>query len=459
MVKVPLSQKIYNTIPTMGILFVSTAITSTMLKFYTDFVGLNPVYFGIANLLTTFWGSINTLIFGYYLTRIRPKPGKGKFRKFMLITGPIMFLGFFLVVSMSPELPQLGMFQILIIGSFLYTTANIIFITSLGGIYANITDDLNERAKISTISSYFSTIPGAILGMVPLVFLSGDYPYDFLLTGFIILGVIGALIMLVGSYLIEERNEWYEDIPEPMSPFKAIKECVKAEGWIIHLVYQMCTLIPSAMFGVALVYYLGDVHRVYGFLAILPGLIGGGIQLIVFYPLILKIRKKIGTYKTMYLFESLKLIGYFGFFIAPNYLTMFIAYFCILTALSGTGLANGLAGTDVVDADMVRTGERRAPMFAGINGVLITPIGGIAVYIFTLILEITGYNAIPGAIQTPEALFGIRFGIGGISMFFLVIALIIWRFFPFQGERYRELRVIVEDKFRNTLEITEKDLE
>ena len=44
-------------------------------------------------------------------------------------------------------------------------------------------------------------------------------------------------------------------------------------------------------------------------------------------------------------------------------------------------------------------------------------------------------------------------------MIFIGLSLIIWRFFPFHGEYYKELRAIVEDKFNDTLEITDKDLE
>lgn len=457
MVKVPLRQKLCIVLPNTGHGFIGMTIAAGMLKYYTDYVGISPILFGIAYFFMTIWQAFNEPFFGYHLTKMRPKPGKGKFKKIMLGTAPIIFLAFLIIVTMSPSWSQITLFIVLIAGLFLYSTSKILFFASLNGLNANVTDDLDERAKINTLNTYFNQIPGAILGMVPLVFLSGEYSYEFILIGLLILGVIGAITMLTASYFIKERNEWYEDIPEPMSPIMAVKECVKAKGWLIFIAFSMCNSIPLAMFGVSLVYYLGDVFGVWGFWAILPGAIGGGLQMIAMYPLILKIRNKIGTYQTMIIFQIIHFIGFMGFFLAKNYWTMVFFYFLVLTAFSGTGLASMLAITDIVDADMIRTGERRAPMFGGINGLFLFPIFGIATLLFTIILETTGYNATPGASQTQEALFGIRFAMGAIPMIFIGISIVIWCFYPFHGESYKEMRAIIEEKFKDTLESNRED--
>lgn len=114
-----------------------------------------------------------------------------------------------------------------------------------------------------------------------------------------------------------------------------------------------------------------------------------------------------------------------------------------LGALAGVGYAVAdlmpwsMLG-DVVDADEVRTGERREGVYAGVLTPLRKLAGAGAVAIAGPVLELAGYRG--GQEQTPDALLAIRVLTGLLPAVFIALAIWLARSYPISRSRHEELR-------------------
>ncbi len=463
MIKVPLKQKIAIASAQTGIYCFGYVIGGALLKLYTDFIGLSPILYGMAFLFYAIWNAINDPIFGYLSDKSNPKPGKGKRLPFIKISIPIVILGFFGLLISRPGWSETTIFIILLIALLIFDTGATIFYINMGALSIAITDDPQERAKISVITSYFTTIPGALVGLIPFYFLTGDFPFDVILWIYVAIGLAGSLAFIGGIYLVKEPIEIYKETQSLPMPLKdAIKETFRSKGFIIWVIYSFAMSGVSAAFSAVIIYYLGDVFRVSGFEAILPAGVAGILQLVVMYPLILKIRKRIGNWLTIMIFASLMCIGYIGLFFVTNYYWMIFFYWCILSGFSVGVVGSAIMG-DICDEDELKTGKRREGMFCGIGALFTIPAQGLFIFFFTFIIQAYGYDG-KAPIQSPQAVLGIRIGVALLPIIFLSIGLIAWIFYPLRGDRYREMkekvRVLYEQKFNQNQEknINEKTL-
>lgn len=101
---------------------------------------------------------------------------------------------------------------------------------------------------------------------------------------------------------------------------------------------------------------------------------------------------------------------------------------------------------DVIDLDTLKSGENRAALFfstwsftAKMSGSLG---GSIAIYGLALV----GFDALPGAFNNADQLFGLRFLFALFpSLFFLAAGAVIWKY-PITKERHTEMRAELEAK-------------
>ncbi len=103
---------------------------------------------------------------------------------------------------------------------------------------------------------------------------------------------------------------------------------------------------------------------------------------------------------------------------------------------------------DVIDYDTLRTGENRAALFFSAWSFAQKSTASIGAAIAMFGLAFLGFNAEPGAVNSEDELFGLRFLFSAFpSIFFLGGALIVWNF-PITPERQREIRAEIEAKAR-----------
>lgn len=104
-----------------------------------------------------------------------------------------------------------------------------------------------------------------------------------------------------------------------------------------------------------------------------------------------------------------------------------------------------------VDDDEIKHGIRREGMFLGINALFTKPAGSLGPIIATLLLVYFGY--IQGAdTQSASTLIGIKILFLLIPAIGTAISLIFMYFYPYHGERLREMREKLEELHKEKLE-------
>ena len=176
--KVPFRQKMYFGLSIAGMTFISSLIDGVMLKYYTDFIIFPILWFGIVQLLFAGVNAINDPIIGYYSDRASYIEGKGKRRRWMIRSLPLVGIGYFLMVFMNPDFPDELIFIFLFIAFVLHDTGSAMNGINRGALMLTVTDDDNERASLVTINLVFQTILGIFSYLaILLFFVEDDNPF------------------------------------------------------------------------------------------------------------------------------------------------------------------------------------------------------------------------------------------------------------------------------------------
>ena len=147
-----------------------TFILSTMvlMKFYTDVVGISAGAIGTIMMIARFVDAFTDVTMGRICDRSRVKPGKGKFRPWILrMCVPVAAASFLMYQSGIARLPYWAKVGYLLTtyilwGSVFYTAVNIPY----GSMASAITGDPGERQSLSTYRSMGAALAGTIIGVL-----------------------------------------------------------------------------------------------------------------------------------------------------------------------------------------------------------------------------------------------------------------------------------------------------
>lgn len=183
----------------------SFALNAYLLAFWTQFMGLSMVTWGILILCLKIWDAINDPIMGGLMDYIRPKKGQSKFKPWifwgsfaLLFTGALCFIP----IQTAPMWLKI---LICVVGYVLWDMSYTIVNVPYGSLNSVITTDSGERAQLSTWRSIGSMIANLIIMLaVPAIIYTGE---NQLLGGRLIwvglaLGVVGIVsfqLMLRGT--------------------------------------------------------------------------------------------------------------------------------------------------------------------------------------------------------------------------------------------------------------------
>lgn len=174
----------------------SFALNSSLLLFWTQFMGIGLDVWGYMILGLKIWDAINDPIIGGLMDFIKPKEGQSKFK-------PWIFWGSFVLVFAGaicfipiPEAPMWAKIVICLIGYMIRDMSYTIVNVPYGSLNSVITSDSGERAQLSTWRSIGSMVANVlIMILVPALTYNKDNEllgYNFIIIG-LVLGVIGLI--------------------------------------------------------------------------------------------------------------------------------------------------------------------------------------------------------------------------------------------------------------------------
>lgn len=397
----------------------SNFLSTFLLFFLTDVLGVTPGLAGTASMIGTVWDGVNDPIVGFVATnrRFRNREISRPYLKWFALPTAILFVLVFTAVN----IPQQFVFPYFILCYLVYDLFNTFNRIPAGSMPTLTSRNANDRISINVFVSGGSSVGVilATLGCWPLInALSGVTTDGKLINprfGFFWGAVVVAGILLFGSlthyFTTRERVLPKEDAEQKVGFFEALGLLVRCRAWVeqtlYYLFYNFCIIFVTSTIVYYATYVLNDAGAV---TIIMAAYI---LATMVSLPFVGMVHRSLGRKKTMILSAAILMLSKVYFIVAPT--SMIAAV--VNGLLVGIGVAFGLnaIGTsraEVADIIAWKHGKRMENMISAIS-TTISKLGlAVCTFAIGMTLEFTGYSekltAQPeGALQAIEAFMGV----------------------------------------------------
>ena len=422
-------------------------VSSFLMVYYTDILGISAATVGILFLVARIWDAVADVTWGRFIdTR---KTGKnGKFRPWifrmslpLVLSGVLMFVK---IPGMSDGAYMAYAFITYILWGTLYSTVNIPY----GSMASVITGDPVERTALSTFRTMGSMLASLMINVVgPLIlFVDNKATANRFLLGAILFGLLSISCYIACYKLTTERIIMPETKGKQANLGKSLKSLGKNKPLISILFASLLLMLCTMLIGAVNVYLFKDYFGNASALSII-----GFVQAVAVFiaiPLVKPFVAKYGKKEMAAVGMALAFIVYGLLYFLPE---LTATQFIIISAVGmfGYGFFNIVIWafvTDVIDYHEYLTGLREdgtvysVYSFARKVGQAIAGgIGGIAI-------AAVGYNAkLPE--QTGSALRGIHTLATLVpAAIYLLIFLILVFFYPLTKKRTNQLAIDLTEK-------------
>jgi len=439
-VKLPTRTKVLYGIADLGISLLTAAIQFFLLFFYTDIADIDPGLAGTALLVGKLtWDALNDPVFGYLSDRTRSRWGR---RKPYMLIGAIPFgLTIWLLFSIPAGLVGVKAF-LAVLGSFLLAdTFQTMVSVPYYALSAELTYDYDERTSLISIRMIF-TVVGYILGAalttaVAGFFMNLGWTKNAAYSGMgAVFGAVAVITLLITTFGVKEIPN--PDLkPAEMPALKQIKFVFKNRPFVQYMIMSTIISISFTLLTSLLPYYLTYQLKMTSEISYVMFVMLATIG--VFLLMWQKISKKMSKGPAYALGLAIASAAILVAFFLPAHPTWIIY---LVAFIAGLGFSAQYVFPwsmipDVIEVDQAVTGERHEGIYFGVNAFLGKLTGALGIAASGWALKLYGY--VPNAVQTPHALFGIRFFFAVVPVIAFVIALPLLIWYPINRKNHAEL--------------------
>lgn len=431
------------------------AIVSTFIMvYYTDVVGVSPTFVGVIFLGARIWDAINDPIMGWIVDNTKTR--WGKFRPWILggtIVNSIVLVLLYLNPStfLQGTLVNVWCAVTYILWGMTYTLMDVPYWAMI----PSFSSDSQVRDQMASIPRLFANLGQQTivsLGLILIAFLGvnlGATESD----GYFRFALIVAILFNICEFICVANVKEHVIIEnkEKIKPLEIFKIISNNDQLVVIIIMTVLNQVAASLWLSMNLYFFKYVVQHDNWLAIFGVMtfFVGTASFLIFPTLVKKLSRK-----AVYILSAICfVIGLLGMFFvgdSPNanvvVFFIFAAFFCIGNALSGVSTSVMLA--DTVDYGEFKTGKRSEAIVFSVQTFSAKFGSAIAGFIGGLVLSFIGY--VPNAVQTVETIFSLRIVMFIASaIIFLIIVLIYIKFYKLNGDFYKEML--------NTLEITRKE--
>ncbi len=437
--------------------------------FYYAIARVNVNLLALGFIIFAIWDSINDPIMGTISDRTSTRFGR---RRFWIYISIVPFALVNLLLFTAPiAADEMTKFAYMLIIIMIYDLFYTIYETNHLSLFPEMFKTEKKRSQANMYKNTMVII-GVILGfVVPTIIISPLVPTEttppavvaqipgmYVTTGIMLCVLVIVFAFLFARFGMKEDPERLTK-PKEMPPMlTSLKQTLKNKTFVIFVtanlfkwyVFKMLTTIIP-LYGV---HVLGITQG--SFLLSLLLLIAF-LTAAALFPLCRKLGLKVGMRKGMMITTSIWIFTLIPFLFLDN--QPYVAMGCM--ALLGIGLSGSMYYVDiiiasVIDEDEVLHGKRREGSFYGVNA-LINRYSTILVFV-VIAITLTGYgweNYLVGeGLDTANLQIGLKMLMVPLSIAGLVVVLVLLKFFPLHGEKWKEvqekLKAIRESKAEST---------
>ncbi len=425
----------------LGTSLISGVFGALLPIFYQDYLGLSARWIGLASLIYAIWNAFNDPLFGFITDNTRSK--KGRRIPYMRFTAPFLALTFILVWLAPPQASQTAIFWWMLISMLLYDTCYTIIGLVYSALLPEITELDSERNDLQISAALFGLL-GMLLGfIIPDLFrpkTGGDPSFLPLQTAMVVVGVLGALLIMATTIKVKERPE-FTQIDQPIELGESLRFTLSSKSFLILVAANFMSILMSSLV-IGSIFYLADYVLKINTMILLAFIF---IPLIIGVPCTKFFTKRFGIVGGHQIMLMIAALGLLSIMVVPNSLIP------MGLALAGFGLAGPQTLTNVLfaqvaDEDETRSGVRREGSFFGINALITKPAQSVAIALSPFILEATHFvtreqnQGLMYLNQPESALLGIKIITGLVPGIAMLVGAIILIWYPLRGEYLKNIQ-------------------
>lgn len=429
---------------------IATAINGFfLLNFLINVAGLRPGMAGTVFLVAKIWDAVNDPIIGWLTDRTVSKFGRR--RPWLLIAAVPFGLAFFLQ-WIVPPLSETGLFWYYLLVAVLLDTAFTAINVPYAALTAELTQDYDERTRLSSVRMSFSILGGVLAAFFHAMIVD-QFPTDPRM-GYMISAAIWGVCIAAPCFITffgtKEPDFAINAKPEEGPGYlEGLKIVFKNRAFVLVTLIYLFSWLAIQFAQTNLQIYTKDWIQLdmslFGYLLL-------AIQFSSFIWVLIwaKLSEKLGKQNIYYLGAGFFMLALLGlFFLQPGQVVLTF----VLAAMAGIGISVGYLVPwsmlpDVIELDQLQTGQRREGVFYGFF-VLLQKLGlALGLGISGWALEFSGYiratPGLPDPVQPASALLTIRFLIGPVSALIVLLSFLAVRAYPITREKHAELRLELE---------------
>jgi GPH family glycoside/pentoside/hexuronide:cation symporter len=407
-----------------------------LLYFYTDVVGITPLLAGWIYALGIAWDAITDPFMGYLAERTRTR--MGSYRPYIFY-GAIPLAFSFILLFWVPPYEGTKLFIFLLTANLVHRTCFTIVSVPYSSLTARITDDSDERTKLTTarmLGASFGTLSVSALGFPIVLWFGGaDEALGFIFLG-MICGLTAVIVLSITVKFVEERR--FNFTPSQLPSFSKVSKSV-AENYPFWIVFGSILILGSTsiMFNNNLIYFVKYSLDLHAYQGLILGVSSGAALLAI--PLWAFAALKIGKRNSWMAAMTILLIGFLVFYFYP-----IASLVELLLVLGFIGIGNGATGVlfwsmlpDTIEYGEWKTGVRTESSLYGF--MTFAQKGAIAFAALLLGMVLTQIGFEPNEIQSEKTLSGLKFVMTWIPLIGIFISFILVSFYPIDKSFHKKL--------------------
>ena len=414
-----------------------------LLYFYTDVVGITPLLAGWIYALGIAWDAITDPFMGYLAERTRTK--MGSYRPYIFY-GAIPLAFSFVLLFWVPPFEGITLFIFLLTVNLLHRTCFTIVSVPYSSLTARITDDSDERTKLTTarmIGASFGTLSVSALGFpIILWFGAGDEALGFIFLG-MVCGLTAILILSITVRFVKERK--FKFSPAEIPSFSRVAKSV-TKNYPFWIVFGSILILGSTsiMFNNNLIYFVKYSLYLHEYQGLILGVSSGTALLAI--PFWAYAALKIGKRNSWMAAMALLLVGFLAFYFYP-----IASLNELLLVLGFIGIGNGATGVlfwsmlpDTIEYGEWKTKVRTESSLYGF--MTFAQKGAIAFAAILLGMALTQIGFAPNEVQSDETLAELKFIMTWIPLTGILISFVLVYFYPIDKSFHQQLINEIEER-------------